>query len=78
MLVNRCRNPHILKKLLSTLLLFSSIFAFGQTVPQGINYQAIALDQMGQPVPGHDIVGRPIQGIDIDQIQLHKSDHTVK
>jgi len=54
-----------MKKLLATLLLFSSIFAFGQTVPQGINYQAIALDQMGQPVPGHDIVGRPIDDAEI-------------
>ena len=54
-----------MKKLLSTLLLFVSIFAFGQTVPQGINYQAIALDQMGQPVPGHDIVGRPIDDAEI-------------
>jgi len=54
-----------MKKLLSTLLLFASIYAFGQTVPQGINYQAIALDQMGQPVPGHDIVGRPIDDAEI-------------
>jgi len=54
-----------MKKLLATLLLFVSIFAFGQTVPQGINYQAIALDQMGQPVPGHDIVGRPIDDAEI-------------
>jgi hypothetical protein len=54
-----------MKKLLSTLLLFTSIYAFGQTVPQGINYQAVALDQNGQPIRGVDIVGRPIVDAEI-------------
>ena len=54
-----------MKKLLSTLLLFASIYAFGQTVPQGINYQAVALDQNGEPLPGIDIAGRPIDDAEI-------------
>jgi hypothetical protein len=54
-----------MKKLLSTLLLFVSIFAFGQTVPQGINYQAIAIDESGKPIPGVDIVGSPIDDAEI-------------
>jgi hypothetical protein len=37
----------------------------GQVVPQGINYQAVALDQQGQPIPGVDIVGRPIDDAEI-------------
>ena len=54
-----------MKKLLSTLLLFVSIFAFGQTVPQGINYQAVAIDESGKPIPGVDIVGSPIDDAEI-------------
>lgn len=54
-----------MKKLLATLLLFVSIFAFGQTVPQGINYQAIAIDESGKPIPGVDIVGSPINDAEI-------------
>jgi len=54
-----------MKKLLATLLLFSSIFAFGQTVPQGINYQAVAIDESGKPIPGVDIVGSPIDDAEI-------------
>jgi hypothetical protein len=54
-----------MKKLLSTLLLFASICAFGQTVPQGINYQAVAIDESGKPIPGVDIVGSPIDDAEI-------------
>ena len=54
-----------MKKLLATLLLFVSIFAFGQTVPQGINYQAVAIDESGKPIPGVDIVGSPIDDAEI-------------
>ena len=54
-----------MKKLLSILLLFSFHLAQSQTVPQGINYQAVALDQSGQPIPGIDIVGRPIDDAEI-------------
>jgi penicillin V acylase-like amidase (Ntn superfamily) len=54
-----------MKKLFITLFLFSSIFMLGQVVPQGINYQAVALDQQGQPIPGVDIVGRPIDDAEI-------------
>jgi len=42
-----------------------SLYAQAQTVPQGINYQAVALDQRGQPIPGIDIVGRPIDDAEI-------------
>ena len=45
-------------------ILFSGI-TLAQSVPQGINYQAVALDQSGQPIPGVDIVGRPIDGAEI-------------
>ena len=51
--------------LLATILLTSSLFTFGQTVPQGINYQAIAIDESGQPIPGVDIVGSPIDDAEI-------------
>ncbi|MAR66340.1 MAG: hypothetical protein CL833_03705, partial [Crocinitomicaceae bacterium] len=54
-----------MKKLLSILLLFACHIAQSQTVPQGINYQAVALDQSGQPIPGIDIVGRPIDDAEI-------------
>ena len=54
-----------MKKLLSILLVFASVLAFGQTVPQGINYQAIAIDESGQPIPGVDIVGSPIDDAEI-------------
>ena len=46
--------------LLAALLLTVSLFTFGQTVPQGINYQAVAIDDSGKPIPGIDIVGSPI------------------
>ena len=55
----------MMKKLLTLLL---GIFAFAssaQNVPYGISYQAIALDQNGQPIPGIDIVGRPIDDAEI-------------
>ena len=45
-------------------ILFSGI-TLAQSVPKGINYQAVALDQSGQPIPGVDIVGRPIDGAEI-------------
>jgi len=54
-----------MKKLLSILLLFACHLVQSQTVPQGINYQAVALDQSGQPIPGIDIVGRPIDDAEI-------------
>jgi hypothetical protein len=54
-----------MKKLLSILLLFVCQLAQSQNVPQGINYQAVALDQRGQPIPGIDIVGRPIDDAEI-------------
>ena len=54
-----------MKKLLSILLMFVCQLAQSQTVPQGINYQAVALDQRGQPIPGIDIVGRPIDDAEI-------------
>ena len=55
----------MMKKLLSILLVFASVIAFGQNVPQGINYQAIAIDESGQPIPGVDIVGSPIDDAEI-------------
>lgn len=51
--------------LLATSLLTVSLFTFGQTVPQGINYQAVAIDESGQPIPGVDIVGSPIDDAEI-------------
>ena len=54
-----------MKKILAIFLLFSFHLAQSQTVPQGINYQAVALDQSGQPIPGIDIVGRPIDDAEI-------------
>ena len=55
----------MMKKLLSILLVFASVIASGQTVPQGINYQAVAIDESGQPIPGVDIVGSPIDDAEI-------------
>jgi hypothetical protein len=54
-----------MRKLIAVLFLFSSAIVYGQVVPQGINYQAVALDQQGQPIPGVDIVGRPIDDAEI-------------
>ena len=36
-----------------------------QNIPNGISYQAIALDENGNPVPGVDIAGRPIDNANI-------------
>jgi hypothetical protein len=54
-----------MRKLLAVLFLFCSAIVYGQVVPQGINYQAVALDQLGRPIPGVDIVGRPIDDAEI-------------
>ena len=54
-----------MRKLLAVLFLFCGAIVYGQVVPQGINYQAVALDQQGQPIPGVDIVGRPIDDAEI-------------
>ena len=54
-----------MRKLIAVLFLFCSTIVYGQVVPQGINYQAVALDQQGQPIPGVDIVGRPIDDAEI-------------
>ena len=39
-----------MKRILFALLIIYSGIILGQTVPQGINYQAVALDQNGQPI----------------------------
>ena len=54
-----------MKRILSIVFALSSVLLFGQTVPQGINYQAVALDQSGRPIQGVDIVGRPIDDAEI-------------
>ena len=54
-----------MRKLLAVLFLFCSAIVYAQVVPQGINYQAVALDRQGQPIPGVDIVGRPIDDAEI-------------
>ena len=54
-----------MRKLVAFLFLFCGAIVYGQVVPQGINYQAVALDQQGQPIPGVDIVGRPIDDAEI-------------
>ena len=54
-----------MKRILSIVFTLSSVLLFGQTVPQGINYQAVALDQSGRPIQGIDIVGRPIDDAEI-------------
>jgi hypothetical protein len=54
-----------MKRILFALLITYSGIILGQTVPQGINYQAVALDQNGQPIRGVDIVGRPIVDAEI-------------
>ena len=54
-----------MRKLVAVLFLFCGGIVQGQVVPQGINYQAVALDQKGQPIPGVDIVGRPIDDAEI-------------
>ena len=54
-----------MKKLFFFLMLLLGVSVSAQTVPQGINYQAVALDQSGQPIPGIDIVGRPIDDAEI-------------
>ena len=54
-----------MRKLIAVLFLFCGAIVHGQVVPQGINYQAVALDQQGQPIPGVDIVGRPIDDAEI-------------
>ena len=54
-----------MRKLVAFIFLFCGLIVHGQVVPQGINYQAVALDQQGQPIPGVDIVGRPIDDAEI-------------
>ena len=54
-----------MKKLLTLLFSLACLVGSAQNVPYGISYQAIALDQNGQPIPGIDIVGRPIDDAEI-------------
>jgi uncharacterized protein (TIGR02145 family) len=54
-----------MKKLLTLLFSLATLVGSAQNVPYGISYQAIALDQNGQPIPGIDIVGRPIDDAEI-------------
>jgi uncharacterized protein (TIGR02145 family) len=54
-----------MKKLLTLVFGLFALLSTAQNVPYGISYQAIALDQNGQPIPGIDIVGRPIDDAEI-------------
>ena len=47
-------------------LLMASSMALAQGVPQRINYQAVAIDADGDPLPGYDMVGRPIDNAEMD------------
>ena len=47
-------------------LLMASSMALAQGVPQRINYQAVAIDADGDPIPGYDMVGRPIDNAEMD------------
>ena len=47
-------------------LLLASSMALAQGVPQRINYQAVAIDADGDPIPGYDMVGRPIDNAEMD------------
>jgi hypothetical protein len=47
-------------------LLLASSVALAQGVPQRINYQAVAIDADGDPIPGYDMVGRPIDNAEMD------------
>ena len=44
--------------LIATLVCFSPNHSFAQL--RGINYQAVAIDETGQPIAGVDINGQPI------------------
>lgn len=54
-----------MKNVLFVLSVLLTLAANGQQVPRGINYQAIALDANGNPIPGVDIAGRPIADSEI-------------
>ena len=54
-----------MKNLITALLLLLSSAMFGQGVPDGISYQAVAIDPNGLPVPGIDPTGVPIPGAEI-------------
>ena len=54
-----------MKKLFTLLFGLFAFLSTAQNVPYGISYQAVALDQNGQPIPGIDIVGRPIDDAEI-------------
>lgn len=54
-----------MKKVLFLYMALLTTALMAQTIPQGINYQAIALDDTGNPVPGVDIAGRPIDNSEI-------------
>jgi hypothetical protein len=62
-----------MKKLLfAAAALLSCSLAFAQGVPQRINYQAVALDADGDPIPGYDMVGRPIDNAEMDiRLTIH-------
>ncbi len=51
--------------ILSLALILTHSSLFGQSLPQGINYQAVAIDKNGQPIPGEDMFGNPIEGSEI-------------
>ena len=55
-----------MKKIFTTLSFILTFSLFGQGVPEGISYQAVAIDPNGLPVPGIDPVGVPIDGAEIN------------
>lgn len=44
----------------TAVFILSATIAFAQAPPQGINYQAIAIDQEGAQIPGTDVRNQPI------------------
>ena len=46
--------------------LFFSLALSAQSLPQGISYQAVALDPNGHPVIGVDPTGQPIENAEIN------------
>jgi hypothetical protein len=54
-----------MKRLFFLALSFIAFQMQAQNIPNGISYQAIALDENGNPVPGVDIAGRPIDNANI-------------
>ena len=56
-----------MKKLITLIAVLIGLKSVAQNIPpQAINFQGVAIDADGDPIPGYDMVGRPIDNAELD------------